>query len=267
VLTVTLLAAGLGWVGGLWKPYRYFFWPNVEPVLAYFEGRLTPQSKVLMDDTVFRHYFHPPISQSGMTDPFIFEWRDTVDAPAYAAAIHEGYFDYVVFDGGIGEDARRLQMVAHATMKNRYTLRMAMPDPFRGQRIEIYERTDPPVTSTAAPTARVEILSPGSGEVVRTKATVTEVTGRVTGATPGSTVQIEVFTNKWYAQGKPVAPAADGAFRQTINLGGEGVAQCHHLLRARLLDSAGKVVTSDFRFGIARAMPDGSSPPCKPSLP
>ena len=105
VLTVTLLAAGLGWLGGLWKPYRYIFWPNVEPVLAYFDGRLTPESKALMDDTVFRHYFHPPVAQSGMADPYSFEWRSNVDAPAFAGAIREGYFDYVVFDGGIGADA------------------------------------------------------------------------------------------------------------------------------------------------------------------
>lgn len=263
VLTVTLLSATLGWAGGLWKPYHYVFWPNVEPALAYFEGRLTPESKLLMDDTVFRHYFHPPVPQANMADPFSFEWRSAVDAPAYAAAIREGYFDYILFDGGIGENARRLQMVAHATMKSRYALRMAMPDPVRGQRIEIYERTDPPVTSPPAPAARVEIVSPGSGELVRTSGGQAAVTGRVTGAKPGFTVQIEIFTNKWYPQGAPVAPAADGSFRLTVHLGGEGPAQCHHLLRARLLDSAGKAVASDFRFGIARALPDGSSPGCR----
>jgi hypothetical protein len=263
VLTVSLLAAGLGWVGGLWKPYRYIFWPNVEPVLAYFEGRLTPQSKVLVDDTVFRHYFHPPLSQGSIADPFIFEWRDTVDAPAYAAAIREGFFDYVVFDGGIGEDARRLQLVAHATMRQRYALRMAMPDPLRGQRIEIYERTDPPVTPPPVAAARVEIVSPGNGELVRTSATQTEVAGRVTGVAPGAKVLVEVFTDKWYSQGTPVPPAADGTFRANINLGGVGLAQCNHLLRARLLDSAGRLLASDFHFGITRAMPDGSAPPCR----
>ncbi len=283
VLTVTLLAAGLGWVGGLWKPYRYIFWPNVEPVLAYFDGRLTPDSKLLVDDTVFRHYLHPPLAQSGIADPFSFEWRSVEDAPAYAAAIREGFFDYVVFDGGIGEDARRLQMVAHATMKGRYALRMAMPDPYRGQRIEIFERMDPPVATPPAPNVRVEITSPASGEMVRTSGGETIVTGRVSGAgstdsesksrqydsaqgkqDAGATVRIEVFTDKWYPQGGPVTPTADGTFRATINLGGLGDAQCYHMIRARLLDSSGKVVAGDLRFGIIRAMPDGSPPPCTP---
>ncbi|HEV8383500.1 MAG TPA: glycosyltransferase family 39 protein [Candidatus Acidoferrales bacterium] len=282
-LGVVVLSVVLGWVGGLWKPHRYVFWPNVEPVLAYFDGRLTPQNKLLVDDTVFRHYFHPPVPQGGIADPFNFEWRSNVDAPAYAAAIREGHFDYVVFDGGIGEDARRLQMVAHATMKDRYALRMTMPDPFRGQRIEIFERTDPPVAAPPASNIRVEITSPASGELVRTNGGETILTGRVAGSSSseqeskswpfgaaqgkqdaGATVQIEVFTNKWYPQGAPVTPAADGTFRAKINLGGQGAAQCHHLLRARLLDSAGKVVASDSHFGIIRAMPDGSPPPaCK----
>jgi hypothetical protein len=166
-------------------------------------------------------------------------------------------------------------MVAHATMKDHYALRMTMPDPFRGQRIEIFERTDPPVTAAPASDVRIEITSPASGDMVRTNGGETILTGRVAGSSSseqesksrqdaGATVQIEVFTNKWYPQGAPVTPAADGTFRAKINLGGQGAAQCHHLLRARLLDSAGKVVASDSHFGIIRAMPDGSPPPaCK----
>ncbi|MBI3662311.1 MAG: glycosyltransferase family 39 protein [Acidobacteria bacterium] len=262
VLSVTVLSATLGWAGGLWKPYLYVFWPNVEPELAWFEGRLTPESKLLMDDTVFRHYFHPLVPQASMADPFTFEWGNTVDAPAYAAAIREGFFDYIILDGGIGEDARRLQMVAHATLKQRYALRMSMPDPVRGQRIEIYERTNPPVVQPPAPAVRIEIQSPANGELVRTESGKMLVTGQVTGAASGARVQVEVFTNNWYPQGEPIA-AAGGSFRQTVFLGGEGAAQCHHLLRARLIDSAGKSVASDFRFGIVRALPDGSPPPCR----
>ena len=53
------LAVGAGLMGRAQSIERFVFWPNVDPVLAFFEGRLTAQDRVLVDDTVFRYYFHP----------------------------------------------------------------------------------------------------------------------------------------------------------------------------------------------------------------
>jgi Dolichyl-phosphate-mannose-protein mannosyltransferase len=154
-LVATLLAAvlafSLAWGSSLWRIDRFLFWPNVSPVVTYFQGRLAAQDRVLVDDSVFRYYFQPPLSQSRITDPFFFWYGNDQGAPAYRAAVRDRWFSYIVLDGGIGGEAGNLQAAIRPELAGRYALKLATKDAVLGQPIEIYERENPPAPAPAAP--------------------------------------------------------------------------------------------------------------------
>lgn len=262
-ILVSALAAGLGWMGNAWNIDRFVFWPNAEPIVAYFEGHLAASDRVLIDDTVFRYYFSPPLHQWQIVDPFYFRYGSDTGAPAYAAATRDGSFDYIVLDGGIGEDARNLRTAIEPQLSNRYALVESMPDPTLEHPIEIYARKNPPPSAPAPSATQIEIESPAANAIVRTDRTATILTGMVRGIQPGDYVRIDVFTNKWYGQGGRIRPGApDGAFSQSIYLGGEGREQCFHIVRARLFDPSGHLLAAATNFNVARLNADGTPPSC-----
>lgn len=245
------LAVGAGLMGRAQSIERFVFWPNVDPVLAFFEDRLTAQDRVLVDDTVFRYYFHPPLNQHQIVDPMYFYYRDGTGRDlfgdeAYKAAVTEGAFTYVVLDGGMGEEARRLDAAIRPAL-NRYTLLMGAFDPTLGQRIEIYGKAD---LQPAADNSAFHIVEPATNSVVTGETTLR---GLATQAQPGWYATVEVFTDSWYAQGEFVPIAADGTFSQNIYLGGQGKQQCSHLVRARLFDARGHSRAVALNYGIGRA--------------
>ncbi len=146
-LVATLLAAvlafSLAWGSSFWRIDRFLFWPNVAPAVTYFQGRLNAQDRVLVDDSVFRYYFQPPLGQSRITDPFFFWYGNDEGAPAYRAAVRDRWFSYIVLDGGIGGEARNLQAAIRPELAGRYALRLATKDAVLGQPIEVYERVNP----------------------------------------------------------------------------------------------------------------------------
>lgn len=256
------LAFGAGWLGRAQSIERFVFWPNVEPILAFFENRLTPQDHVLVDDTVFRYYFHPPLNQHQIVDPMYFyyhdgEGRDLFGEGAYKAAVTESAFTYIVLDGGIGEEARRLNNAIRPAL-GRYTLLMRAFEPTLGQRIEIYGKAD---SQPAAENPDFRILEPATNATV--DGGTTTLHGIATQAQPGSFALVEVFTDRWYRQGEYVPIAADGTFYRTIYLGGQGKQQCSHLVRARLFDSRGHAQAVTMNYGIARA---GGPSECGPKV-
>jgi len=257
---VMVLAGAMAWFGKIQSLEQFVFWQNVDPVLAYFENRLTPNDRVLVDDTVFRYYFTPPLHQHQITDPMYFHYGDSAGAQAYKAAIKEAAFSYVVVDGGIGDEARQMD-AAIRPLPEPYKLEFAALDPTLGQKIEIYAK--PSEGASHDPGPAIRLLSPGSSTVVDAKGGDVIVEGMATGAQAGWYVQVEVFTNRWWPQGGHVSIAADGTFHQQVSLGGEGQQQCNHLLRARLYDQAGTPRAFALNYGIARANPDGSAPACR----
>jgi hypothetical protein len=262
--SVCCLAVGLAWLGNAWHIDQFVFWPDTEPVTAYFQGHLADSARVLVDDTVFRYSFSPPLHQWQITDPFYFHYGSSTGAPAYAAAVSDGLFDYIVLDGGMGEDAKRMANAIAASLPARYVLRVSMPDPTLGQRIQIYERQTPPLAAPAASPSQIQILSPPSNTVVRTDHTATTLQARVTGIDPDDYVLADVFTNRWYRQGGKLLPGAvDADFSATIYLAGEGREQCYHIVRLRLFDSSGRFLNSAMSFNVARANADGSAPSCR----
>src|SRR6202022_4034810 len=109
----------------------------VDPVLAFFEDKLTPSDRLLVDDTVFRYYFQSTLDQYQITDPMFFRYGRTLGDEAYKTAVSEGAFNYIVLDGGIGEEARRMDAEIRPLLSS-YELRMEAFEPTLGQKIEIY---------------------------------------------------------------------------------------------------------------------------------
>ena len=268
---VALVAVSLGWAGDSWRTEAHVFWPNVDPILAYFEGRLTPENRVLIDDQGVRYYLEPVLPPHNMVEAYYFRYRDLEGPPAYAAAVHDGYFDYVALDGsGFEEEVLQMRDAIRPVLPERYVLRMTMHEPALLRSVEVYERVNPPVgppamsaDSTAAAGPRIEIQNPANSALVKTTGNQTQLEGRLTGAPPGAYLRADLFTNRWYPQGENIYPdAAYGKFSQTIYLGGMGAQQCNHLVRVRLFDAGGQRLVTVALFGITRANPDGSAPSC-----
>src|SRR5579875_626560 len=264
-VAVTGLAVALGWMGNAWQIGRFVFWPNTEPITAYFQDRLVNSDRDLVDDTVLRYAFSRPLPQWQITDPFYFRYNAQTGAPAYAAAVEDGLFDYVVLDGGIGKEAKSMAAAIQPVLASRYALKLQMPEPNLGQEIRIYKRENPPAASAAAgPGPRIQVIAPASNAVVPTNRTATTFEARVRNISAGDYVVVDVFTNRWYRQTGKIRPGAPvGDLSATIYLAGEGREQCHHIVRACLFDPAGRLLDSALSFNVARANANGSAPACR----
>lgn len=252
---VLALVGSVGWLAKAQSTENFVFWPNVDPVLAYFENRLTTKDRVLMDDTVLRYYFNPPLHQYQMVDPTFFHYRESWGTEAYKAAVSDGAFSYIVLDGGIGEEARQMDAAIRPLLGG-YQLEMAALEPTLGQKIEIYVKQEQAATAeNSRPT--IQVLTPATNAIVTTKGMEATVEGTVTGAHAGWYARVEIFTDRWHLQGDDV-PITNGAFHQTIELAGEGRQQCYHLIRARLFDEGRRPRAFTLNYGIARADARGS---------
>jgi len=260
---VLALALGAALLGRVQDLGQFVFWPNVSPALAFFEDRITPQDQILVDDTVFRYYFNPALSQGQIVDPMYFRYRDAagndlLGEPAYKSAVSERAFTHVVLDGGMGDEASRLDAAIRPLLAG-YHLQMRAVDPVLGHDIEIYSREDVISTHTNdASSASIRILSPQTGSSVNAQHVIAR--GIVAGVQPGWYVRMEVFTNRWYPQGEGIPIAADGSFSQDINLGGNGPERCSHLVRARVLDQAGHSRAAALNYEIGRVAASESCP-------
>jgi hypothetical protein len=262
--TVGALAVTLGWYGDAWKTDRAVFWPSVEPIVAYFDGRVSAESNILTDDTVLRYYLHPALRQGKITDQYYFRYQNETGEAAYSSAVRDGYFAYIALDGGMDDAAHRMRAVIQPQLPAHYALRLKMPDPNLRQDIEIYERLDLTQAAPGSAGPQIEIVSPSRQSVVQTAESTTLLQGVAKGAGLGWFVLVDVFTNRWYPQGGKIFPAgADGTFSGTIQLGGEDRQRCYHLVRTRLYDDHGQRQAVAVQYGIARANPDGSAPDCR----
>ncbi|HYL92791.1 MAG TPA: glycosyltransferase family 39 protein [Alphaproteobacteria bacterium] len=255
-----VLACGLGYLGSFLNIDRFVFWPNVEPAVAYFETQPMAKGRVLVDDTVMRYYFMRRMSQADITDPMYFSYGGKQDQEAYQAAVRDGAFAYIVLDGGIGQEARRMDATIRPLLGG-YTLVMRGVDPTLGQPIEVYAKSG--LSVPAATGSTVQLQFPATNSVVSATANAVTAQGVVQGAQANWFVRIDVFTNHWYEQGGNIPIAADGTFHQVVYLGGEGKQQCYHLIRAKVFDPTGKFRAVALNYAVARANADGSTPGCR----
>ncbi len=89
-----------------------------------------------------------------------------------------------------------------------------------------------------------------------------QLTGRVVNAPLMWKITTDVYTDRWYWQNRKPLMHEDGRFEQTIFLGGQGEAQCHHLLRVRLLDEYNHELASTVQYEIVRLDAPGKLPAC-----
>jgi Dolichyl-phosphate-mannose-protein mannosyltransferase len=248
ILAVLALAAGVARAGKTVLYDETVFWPNVQPVLSYFEGRLPNNAQVLTDDSVLRYYFNPMLSQSQITDPFYVQYQGHTEASAYGSAVENGRFDYVILDGGMGEEPRAMESALWGHL-GRYTLVLQTPDPTLGHTIQIYQRTSPPAQTIPAGSASVNIVAPRSESLVNRSS---EIAGNTSGAANGWYVRLEVFTDRWYSMGS-YSLRQDGTFEVQANFSGEGNQACHHMVRARLYDAQGAPRAVSIIFNVKRS--------------
>lgn len=222
--------------------------------MEFFHGQLNQETWILAENKDLRHYVTPTIQPTHLIDPEGFQFGDQSGIAACAEAVRERLFTYVILGGGRDPKSQRMREAILPMVEQRYALRKQIADLQDGDEYQIYERT---TADTALP--RVEIREPATGAAVRTKGIEATLKGVVFGSRSGWYVRTDIYTNKWYPQGDKIFPnATDGAFTQTIYLGGP----CNHFVRVRLFDETGKQVASASSYGVARANPDGTPPAC-----
>ena len=232
------LSVLLGLTGGSFHIRRLVFWPDLAPASAWLESKLTDSSQVLTNDLGLLHEVSPPLPFRSVTGPYTLRYAGLSGALAYARAVDDGFFDYVVLTRPGPEEAQSgLQATVRPRLAARYAHVLHTRDPMRSRTIDIYQRLEPAPRRPGGP--RLEVLSqvPGKGDELR-------IAGQVWRAREGYRVAIDVLTNRWYPQGEPVVLAsADSLFAYTVHVG----QKCGALVRARLLDPEGRVLATDAR--------------------
>jgi hypothetical protein len=269
VAGVILLSAGVAAADRSWDTPGHIFWPNVDPILTFFEGRVAPTTTFLVDDPTLRAYLRDDqaaLPLRNVQDAYYLRYAEVEGPAAYAAAVRDGVYDYVVFDSsGMEPPVLAMHEAVRPGLERGYELAARLPEPGMRRAIEIYQRKDPPVdrpdTSPGRP--RIEIHAPLAGTPVRTVGIEARLTGQVFNAPVGSYLVVDLFTDRWYRQADRVVADETGAFTQTIYLGGQGAQQCAHVLRVRLLAPSGRYLATAAEVGVVRANPDGTTPACR----
>jgi 4-amino-4-deoxy-L-arabinose transferase-like glycosyltransferase len=139
---VAALGVALGWNGKAWRPDEFYFWPDVRPILTVLEPRLTPQARVLADDLVFQfYYFEKSLRATQTTSPYFFRYGGQTGGAAYAAAVKDGLFDFIVFDGWAAPKSRELRAVVRPALSANYAPLLNQPVRQMDGRLEVYART------------------------------------------------------------------------------------------------------------------------------
>jgi 4-amino-4-deoxy-L-arabinose transferase-like glycosyltransferase len=269
VLAVVMLSAGVAAADRSWDTPMHIFWPNVDPVLAFFEGRVASTSTFLVDDPTLRFYLREDqlaLPPRNIQDAYYIQYGQLEGPPAFAAAVRDGVYDYVIVDSsGMEPPVLAMHKAIRPELERGYQLLARVPEPGLARAIEIYERKDPPVArpdiSSGRP--RIEIRAPLAGVPVLADGIEAKLTGQVFDAPAGSYLTVDLFTDRWYHQGDRVSPNEAGAFAHTVYLGGQGVQQCSHVLRLRLFAPDGRYLATATELGVIRANPDGTAPSCR----
>jgi hypothetical protein len=119
----------------------------VTPIVKYMQSRtaIEKHPRILADDLVFQfYYFDKSLKATQTTSPYYFRYGGFDDARAYAAAVRDGLFDYVVFDGWAAPRSIQMRGAVRPVLSLRYTQRLDQRVPQMGGRLEVYERIREP---------------------------------------------------------------------------------------------------------------------------
>ncbi len=241
-----------------------FLWPNANVVSDFLQARVQFGQRVLVDDAAIRYVLLDQLPRDHIVDQYFFQYGDKTGPAAYAQAVADGWFDYIVLDGTTSSDALALKRAIEPTVGIRYVERNRAMQSNTGEDAVIYERVSPAVTR--APDAPVLVVNtPKTDDTVRVagpRPTV-DVTGHVDRSPPGAVLQVDVFTDRWYQQGPLIIPEMrTGRFSRRVILGGEGAQRCAHVVRVRLLGAANRIIDEATASRIVRSSPDSVGIPC-----
>ena len=243
-----------------------FLWPNADVVSEFLQTRVQYGQRVLVDDAAIRYVLRDLTPQDHIADQYYLQYRDKTGAAAYATAVADGWFDYIVLDGTTSAASVTLARAIAGTVGARYVERNRAMQPNTGEDVVIFERVSPPVSrSPDAPVLVVESPKAGATAIVGGRNPSLAVTGRVERSPLGAQLQFDVFTDRWYRQGPLLTPApGSGRFSRRVVLAGEGPDRCQHAIRVRLIGGANRIIDEVSVAGVRRSAPDSLDVPCPP---
>jgi hypothetical protein len=141
---VLLVAAPLAWAGNVFRPERFVFWPDVRPILDFMQPRLKPETRVLADDLTFQYYyFDKSLAARQTAHPYYLRYRGATGGAAYALAVRDGAFDYIVLDGWAAPASVAMRNAVRPALAELYESRLSAPARQMGGRLEVFERARP----------------------------------------------------------------------------------------------------------------------------
>lgn len=242
-----------------------FTWPNTARIGDFLAPRLGEQSRVLIDDPSVRYALRNALPQGQVADQYWFDYQGTSAPVSFGRAVEDGVFDYVVLAGTASPPAVALQQAVRAGLDRRYALVFAEVQPENGLPMEIYERSSPVPPRRGNSHLTVTAPTPGQLVVAGGPAPETVVSGTVRNVPVGVTVTVDVFTDRWYPQGK-VGPLIGTShdFAVPVRLSGEGVHRCRHLIRIRVTDVVDRLLDEVLVPEVRRASADSTAVACPP---
>jgi len=264
---VVLAALSLFIVGGQGSTIRGGLpvdWPNAAVVSGFLQERVQYGQRVLVDDASLRLPLSQVTPTSRVVDQHGMQYAGLLAPTSFARAVADGYFDYVVLDGNVSDEAFAMHAAIQPAVMSRYVERLRTLQPNTGVDAVIYERVEPPVTRALdAPT--IIVSTPKSGDTVITGGGTpsTVVTGHVERAPRDAVLRFDVYTDDWYVQGSPIAPSgARGLFSRRVVLGGGGADRCAHTIRVRLLSDDERILHEVIISRVVRTSADSVAIPC-----
>jgi len=260
IVAIPMALAGRDW--HVTKADVAFEWPNNTFSAEYLRAWTAGSRLVLVDDQTLRYELWPDFRTHQITDAFYYAYQGLLNGPAYAAAVRDGVFDFVVFDGASYDASTKLRAAILPELGAHYVKSVTMADSLTGQPIEVYRRVLPAMASPGPRKERLQITEPATGSVSETLNVA--VRGVLAAAQGGERVQIEVYTNQWWPQGTTVAvDPISGIFESVVSLGGVGAQRCHHLIRARAFDARQRLIATTMVVDVARVNPNDPDPRCE----
>lgn len=241
-----------------------FMWPNAGVVSEFLQARVQFGQRVLVDDTAIRYVLRDLLPSDHIVDQYFFQYGNKMGPAAYAQAVADGWFDYIVLDGTTSGGALALERAIEPVLGARYVERNRAMQPNTGEDAVIYERVSPAVSRAPdAPVLIVDTPKTGDTVVVAGPRPTVDVTGHVDRSPLGAVLQVDVFTDRWYQQGPQITPdSRTGRFSRRVILGGEGVQRCAHVVRVRLIGVANRIIDEVTASRIIRSSPDSTATPC-----
>ncbi len=255
LVAVPCALAGRDWT--VTKSDVAFAWPSNRIGAEYLRAWTGGNRQVLVDDQTLRYELWPEFQTYQITDAFYYSYQGQLNGPAYTAAVRDGVFDIIVLDGAAYDASARLRDAIMPGLAQRYALAVEAADSLTGTPVQIYKRVTPAPQPPGQRTGRLQILDPITGS--RSSTASITVRGVLNSPRGGEHVELEIFTNVWWPQGKPLGvDPLSGMFEGVVSLGGVGQQRCHHLIRARARDYKGDVIASTMVVDIGRI--DGGVP-------